>query len=285
MADHGVTAGSCPGPGNSRILGIANAIVTARHPYRFVASRIFRATGICRWMKIRRDGYQLKFFPSAFSASLWTDKSDVPDDERFLKGFLRPGQVVVDVGANIGTHSIVSAIQVGATGRVYAVEAHPVTARFLRENIRLNELDLIVKVMNVAVGETSGEAMFSDQRSDDQNCILPKSTGGISVRVAPLDSLIAAGPIDLIKIDVEGFELMVLRGALATLSRTRAIYFEAWDRHFTRYGYCFAELWDLLNSQGFKVVHPQTERSIPRSERIPECLNLLALRDERHVTN
>jgi FkbM family methyltransferase len=285
MADHRKAAGSCFEPTSSRIFGVANAIVTARHPYRFVFARVFRATGICRWMKIRRDGYQLKFFPSAFSASLWTDVSETPDDERFLRTFLRPGQVVVDVGANIGTHSIVSAMRVGTTGRVYAFEAHPTTVRFLRQNIRLNQLDSIIKVIDCALGEASGEAVFSDKRSDDQNCILPGSAPGISVRVRPLDSLLSEERIDLLKIDVEGFELMVLRGARRTLSRTGAIYFEAWDQHFARYGYSFGDLWEFLHSQGFKVVNPTTEKYIARSERIAECVNLLALKDTCNVTN
>jgi FkbM family methyltransferase len=231
-------------------------------------------------MSIRQDGYRLHFFPTAFSASLWADMPDTSDDERFLRTFLRPGQVVVDVGANIGTHAIVSALQVGPAGRVFACEAHPATAGYLRSNIRLNGLEPVIEVIESAAGEARSEAVFSDERSDDQNHVVMVRTEGIRVPVETLDSLIPKQPVDLLKIDVEGFELMVLRGSCDTLSRTRAIYFEAWDQHFARYAYCFADLFDFLLLHEFTIMNPQTQKPIARTERMARCVNLLALRRE-----
>lgn len=263
-----------------RALEIAAAVASARRPVRFVVSRLLRATGICRWMTIRQNGYRLHFFPTTFSATLWADMPAVSDDERFLRTFLRPGQVVVDVGANIGTHAIVAALRVGPTGRVYACEAHPATAAFLRRNIRLNGLEPIVEAIDSAIGETAGQAVFSDYRSDDQNHVTTACADGIAVSVRTLDSLVPNGNIDLLKIDVEGFELMVLRGARATLARVQAIYFEAWDRHFARYGYSFADLYDFLTLHGFTIMDPRTRKTIGRTERMSRCVNLLAERGE-----
>jgi hypothetical protein len=122
--------------------------------------------------------------------------------------------------------------------------------------------------------------LFSDDRSDDQNHVVMARTEGIRVPVETLDSLIPRQPVDLLKIDVEGFELMVLHGSCDTLSRTRAIYFEAWDQHFTRYAYCFADLFDFLLLHGFTIMDPQTRKPIARTERMRLCVNLLALRQE-----
>lgn len=271
---------SCRSGALDRAREIAAAVITARRPVRFIVSRLLRATGICRWMIIRQTGYRLHFFPTAFSATLWADMPEVSDDERFLRTFLRPGDVVIDVGANVGTHAIVSALKVGQAGRVYACEAHPTTAVFLRQNIRLNRLDSIVEVIESAIGEREGEAVVSDYRSDDQNHVTTVCADGIAVTVRTLDNLVPNRNIDLLKIDVEGFELMVLRGARRMLARTQAIYFEAWDQHFARYGYGFGDLYDFLMLHGFTVVDPHTRSPIGRTERIARCVNLLAQRQE-----
>jgi hypothetical protein len=122
--------------------------------------------------------------------------------------------------------------------------------------------------------------VFSDYRSDDQNHVTIASADGITVAVRTLDSLVPNRNVDLLKIDVEGFELMVLRGAREALARTRAIYFEAWDRHFARYGYSFADLHDFLTLHGFTIMDPHTRKPIERTERIVRCVNLLAQRRE-----
>jgi len=264
----------------NRARGIASAVATAPRPVRYIVSRILRATGACQWMSIRQDRYRLHFFPTAFSATLWADMPGTSDDERFFRTFLRPGQVVVDVGANIGMHAIVAALQVGSEGRVFACEAHPATAGYLRRNIRLNGLEPVIQVIESAVGESRGAAVFSDERSDDQNHVMMARADGIRVTVETVDSVIPEQPVDLLKIDVEGFELMVLRGACDTLSRTQAIYFEAWERHFARYGYCFADLFDYLSLHGFTIMDPQTQKPIARTEPMARCVNLLALRRE-----
>jgi FkbM family methyltransferase len=251
----------------------------SRQPWKLLISRVLWRTGVCRLLIIQRNGYRLRFFPSAVSANLWFDAHDLTGDECFLASFLRPGQIVVDVGANVGTISIFSALQVGESGRVYALEAHPATARYLRANVRLNGLNPIVQVINCAVGDAVGELSFSDIRSDDQNCVANDSKAGIRVEVNTLDSLIQEKSIDLLKIDVEGYELMVLRGATDVLSRTRAVYFEAWDRHFNRYGYRFSAVWDFLYERGFRVADWRTGASVPRGQTISQCVNLLAIRD------
>jgi hypothetical protein len=115
-----------------------DALRNSPRPVKLLLSRVLWRTRLCRLVGIQRNGYRLRFSPSAVSANLWAELLDTSGDEGFLQGFLRPGQTVGDVGANVGTHSLFAALQVGESGRVYALEAHPVTAKYLRDNICLN---------------------------------------------------------------------------------------------------------------------------------------------------
>jgi hypothetical protein len=81
-----------------------------------------------------------------------------------------------------------------------------------------------VRVINCAVGDTPGEVVFSDIRNDDQNHVTAGAEAGLRVPVQTLDSLIQERSVDLLKIDVEGYELMVLWGARHLLTHTCSIF-------------------------------------------------------------
>ena len=189
----------------------------------------------------------------------------------------------MDVGANIGALALCASDVVGESGRVYAIEAHPRTFRFLAENVSLNHRRNI-RCLNVAVGEHCGAVSMSDLDSDDQNHVLPE--GRIQIELVPLDTLLDdLESVALLKIDVEGYELPVLRGGDRILQRTRAVLFEIWENHTRNYGYEVSELLELLNNAGFKVFSVDiAERKlvrIPLRYRAAQCENALALRDPR----
>jgi FkbM family methyltransferase len=219
---------------------------------RFIISRILRHTGLCQFFFIQRNGYKLKFFPTALSTTLWYDPISGAADEEFLRSFLREGDTVVDVGANIGTLSIAASIMVGKTGQVFSIEAHPKIADYLRENLFLNSA-INVTHLNYAVSDRRGFVLFSDQKSDDQNRILNRSGVGIEIQMVRLEDIINSCDVTLLKIDVEGHELMVLRGANSILERCGAIYFEANNSMYRNYGYCFRDIHELLYLKGFHL--------------------------------
>jgi len=147
-----------------------------------------------------------------------------------LKQLLGEGNIFLDVGANIGFLSIVAAHFVGKSGLVYAVEPHPLIFKELLKNISLNKTKNIVP-LNVAFGSGRSEAMLYENPDINwgaASLIPPQDRGitrGWSVKVVSIDELIQSGQIqrpDLVKIDVEGFELEVLKGAKSLLRSSTA---------------------------------------------------------------
>jgi FkbM family methyltransferase len=144
----------------------------------------------------------------------------------------KPGDTFVDVGANIGNWTLEAARFVGPQGRVLAIEPVPHMAEALRKTARANRLGHVA-VAEVALAETAGTRSFSVERGNTGGSRLGTMSGdvqGITVRTAPLDAVVeeqGLQRLDVLKIDVEGFEAEVLAGAAQSLARFRpAIYME-----------------------------------------------------------
>lgn len=248
-----------------------------KRPFRFLASRALWRSGLCRFFTIRRGDFRLRFAPSGLSARYWVDPHAREEDHVFLRAWLRPGDTCVDVGANIGALALHAAALVGDAGRVTAIEAHPRTFGFLRDNVALNRRRNVT-LLNFAVGDRHGTLRFSDVKSDEKNGVV--EAGGLELQVRTLDELLAGspGPIRLLKLDVEGFELNVLRGAGAVLARTECVLFEV-SRRSALYGYASEDVVAALDAAGFTVVDEGGE-PVPRPfEAGPRAENLAAVRD------
>jgi FkbM family methyltransferase len=262
-------------PGIGRLV----ELLRGERPVRNLAGRLLWQTGLCRRFTIRKDGYRLRFFPSSVSCAYWIDPDARADDERVVTRLLDPGGTYVDVGANVGTLAAAAAARVGPSGRVVAVEANPTIAGFLQENMRLNGFGH-VQVHNRAVGSAPGTIRVSQRRADDMNFVSAEGDG-VTVEMTTLDDLAGdLGSIDLLKIDVEGFEKFVLEGAARTLAAARNVYIELFDENFARYGYGSREILDRLKAAGFTCLTVQPDGSLSADE--PDttlCLNVLATRD------
>ena len=250
-------------------------------PIKFLLSRVLWYTGICNLFIIQREGYLLKFYPTALSASLWLDPLARVSDEELLEKYLEEGDTFVDVGANIGTLTLKAASIIGNKGKVFAFEAHPKTSIFLKKNIKLNRFDNIT-VYPVALGKKCGIVQFSDKRSDDQNSVTHHSDG-ISIEMNTLDDILKhVKEISLLKIDTEGYEKFVIEGGLKLLEHTNCVYFESSEKHFSRYGYSTKEILTLLTCQGFNIVKISNNNRlnyIKMSHVSEKIENLLAIRD------
>jgi FkbM family methyltransferase len=135
------------------------------------------------------------------------------EDMAFLLHVLRPGDLFIDVGANVGSYSILAA---SAGAKVIAFEPIPTTFRKFLDNIGLNHFESLISPRNQGVGESYGTLRFTSGL-DTINHVATETdtTESIKVEVMPLDSLSAEnqGPV-IIKIDVEGFEMSVIKGAV-----------------------------------------------------------------------
>lgn len=141
---------------------------------------------------------------------------------RALQTVLTPGDHVLDVGANVGTHSVYFAGVAGC--QVTAFEPVPAIAALLQENRRINGLDALIQVRAEAVGARTGMARVigSDEKNSGATSLAESSEG--TLPLVSLDSLLdGLPPVRVLKIDVEGMEPAVIRGATALLGRDRPV--------------------------------------------------------------
>ena len=234
-----------------------------KHPIRLLIATILRKTRLCILFSINCGKYSLRFYPSAFAVALWADPDRRRSAHSFFHDYLRPGDVVIDVGANIGTVTLDSAFIVGESGKVFAIEAHPRTFNFLTKNIQHNHVSN-VNAYNTAIGATNGIVSFSNKvNSDDTVNSVMTNPGGIKIEMCRLYVMpIKEHKIALLKIDVEGYEKFVLEGARRITERTDVIYFESGDEHYLKYGYRCSELFKLLIGWGFTLFRINQEKKI-----------------------
>jgi FkbM family methyltransferase len=231
-----------------------------RHPkpVRFLLAQFLWRTGWGVRFTFPLRGFRLHLHPANLAWQLWVDRHQRDADLDLIRDLLRPGDVMIDVGANIGFTAIEGALAVGSTGCVHAIEPHPSVHRFLKENLQLNGLAGRVNTHELAVTDAApsgGFLSFSDDRRDDMNALLePGTDGSLRVPATTLDTLFPDLPrCDLLKIDVEGAELAVLRGGASLLARTRQVLIEAGDPNSSRFGVRSADLLAHLESAGFTV--------------------------------
>ena len=145
-------------------------------------------------------------YPGASTVLLFHE----PKVKEFLASHFKAGNVFVDVGANAGAYSL-RALSRGM--KVFSFEPNPENVRLLKRNAALN--DLSIEVFDYALGESEGRAKLSQNGATSR---IGGEIEGMEVAVRTLDSL-QLPKVDLLKIDVEGYELEVLRGARRTLER------------------------------------------------------------------
>lgn len=144
-----------------------------------------------------------------------------------LDQFLEMGDVVLDVGANIGTHTLFFAQKIAPSGMVWAFEPQRVSFQILCGNMALNSLPN-VQALNVAVSDQTGQVIVPNldptQNYNFGGLSLKDQTQGQRMPVITIDSL-ELPKCSLIKVDVEGAELQVLQGAAKTVEAHQPILF------------------------------------------------------------
>lgn len=146
-----------------------------------------------------------------------------PCTSRLLTQCLQPGMTVVDIGCNIGYYALLEARRVGPTGKVIAIEPEPENARLFLQNVQANGYRNVV-FHQVAISDRNGTLPLrvSDKSNRHSLNPVPWPTTDIQVTVSTLDSLIAKDPpesVDLVRMDLEGHEVVVLPGMLHTIQK------------------------------------------------------------------
>ena len=188
-----------------------------------------------------------------------------PDTVQVFSTLLRPGAVFLDVGAAFGQYTLLASRAVGDTGRVYAFEPDPVSFGLLCGNVKRNRLGNVTTAQ-IALGDAAGALdlyIGSPDNLGTTSLSRPYNHTGQTVRVdvVPLDQCLER--VDLIKIDVEGAESLVIRGAEKVLATRPTLVIEFEETNQARFGSSCAELARMLRTMGYVL------ESILEGERIP----------------
>lgn len=187
-----------------------------------------------------------------------------------MSGVLSEGDLVLDIGANIGNHTLYLAAVVGC--RVVSFEPNPILASPLQESIVFNGLEERVSLIRKGVGSTAAKAVFAESKPDNLGAqSLTLIDGGdqsgdnaSAMDVVPLDDMTFDHPVKAIKVDVEGMELDVLKGAVQLIDKDRpSLFIESHNEEQ------FLLIHDFLEKWGY--VYWRTFNATPTNWFLPSC--------------
>jgi FkbM family methyltransferase len=214
-------------------------------------------------------------------------KSEVPE-VCIMQNIVKEGDCVLDIGANIGYWTTVLSSQVGRGGRVFAFEPNPKTFDLLTKNININDCkNVIARNVGIAEANRSGKLYIDELHSGDDRVYCPtlgmemndRSVMDISLRT--LDSFkleIDLQRLSFIKIDVQGFEPMVLKGAYNVLeSSNPVLLIEFSSSCYAEAGSSMEEFFKIYSELSFKCYIIPTKEKINDQNIIFEEIDLFKL--------
>ena len=182
-----------------------------------------------------------------------------PDEYRAFRAVVRPGTTVLDVGANVGAYTLLFATWVGEKGRVFAFEPAPAARDGLRTHVALNRFEDRVTIVEAAAAADVGRAAFAVHPSGGASSLALGSLAAaprITVATETIDSVCKAHALlpAVIKIDVEGAELDVLKGARNTLALPGLhVFVEFHPEAWRQTGIAPADVEREIADQGFTI--------------------------------
>ncbi|MFW9875363.1 MAG: FkbM family methyltransferase [Candidatus Thorarchaeota archaeon] len=150
------------------------------------------------------------------SSDLVLDGIREPESTRIIQKELKKGDIVVDIGANIGYYALIEARLVGDKGKVYAIEPSPKNFEYLNKNIKLNNVKNI-ESYKLAIGDKDGVAKMNISPHSNLSSLVTqknrKIIGSINVNVTKLDNFLKNKKYpNFIRMDVEGYEYNIIKG-------------------------------------------------------------------------
>ncbi len=208
----------------------------------------------------------------------YTLKEYEPDVVRRFTSAIKPGDIVVDVGANIGYYTLVAARSVGKSGRVYAFEPDPTNFHMLTNNIKANACGNVVPVKK-AVCATTGTTQLLQKKASTHSLFdhpLAPTKQSVLVETIALDDFLSAlsqadqQRVSLVKIDAEGAEPLILEGLVNFIRRKSVLTLICelipgfyTSGHPSRYVHSPADLVCFLQMLGFSVAIIRGDTLVP----------------------
>ncbi len=192
-----------------------------------------------------------------------------------LFNLCKPDYYIIDIGTNIGSSLLNLARVAGTNGFIYGFEPDPITYNKCLKNISLNKLRNIM-VINEALGEVKMDASLQiNTFNRGMSKISAPTSNNIRIKINTLDDFIMESKIkkvDLIKIDVEGYELHALRGAEKTLTRFNPILFIEIDDNYLKEQEATAkDLLEYINKIGYTAIRASDNVPIDQAYSFAGC--------------
>lgn len=224
-----------------KALGVPRLLHPLRGPITWACQRGFLSAQVRRFLPwqwvlepftIHGTGWKCRWFPTEFDAVghrvFWSGLREwEKETSPVIIDNIRRSRCFVDVGANCGIYTVLGCT-VNATVHVVAVEPVPRICAALTHNVTQNNFASRVTILNVALADSEGTVSFHEAEDSTMGSLAVDGYRGqrgrvIQVKCSTLDSIVEELNIqpDFVKIDVEGFEHLVLRGASRALSRLR----------------------------------------------------------------
>jgi FkbM family methyltransferase len=234
------------------------AVLLRPKPLRKLANALIRAA---LPSQIRRDGAIVILNPNdpvvsgALALRVYENT-----ETRFFMSVCKPGMTFLDAGANVGLYTALALPRIGSTGRVVALEPDRESFEYLRKTVIANHADNVTCVRKAASDYSGVTKLFVSENNRGDNRLYDNelSTGSHDVEVTLVDLLLkelGITAVDLVKIDVQGFEGHVLRGMRETIARSPnlTILMEFWPHGLQCAGTEPAELLTDLEDVGLVV--------------------------------
>lgn len=189
-----------------------------------------------KWAELRHGGVvvrnvqgsrmKLDLSDEGISRELYLTGVHEPDSTPQFRDEIKPGMVLLEIGANIGYYTLIALKRLGPNGSILALEPSPVNLHALSENLRLNDADGRVKVIPHAAGSKPGVLPFYMMPRRNQSTFImsdeynvPETV--IDVELLTIDDLLKeeSVKVDYFRMDVEGYEAEVVEGMVETLTR------------------------------------------------------------------
>lgn len=180
------------------------------------------------------------------------------NETRVLEHIIKKGFKIIEVGANFGVYTLKMAQLVGEKGKIYAFEANPTVSKYLSQSIKINNLNSIVTLFEKAAGDIPGQSFlnFGLQNIGGGHLVETASPFSVKTEIVRLDDVVKEEHIDVLKIDAEGFELKILKGAKSIIDKNIdhiIIIMEFIPTHLENQKSDPKEIVNLLKSYGFNL--------------------------------
>src|SRR4030042_6975012 len=264
--------------------------------YYFLLQRLWPSGGIIEvqgskmYMNPRElpERFSQTFQPFIFSG-VWE-----PITTKLFKQVVKEGDVVVDLGANMGYFTLLASRVVGEKGKVYAFEPEPVNHTLLLKNIELNNRTNIIPLQKAVSNITGKVELFIHNKDSGRHTIRQSSNTrefgeSVEVECVTLDEFFQNGPVpDVVKIDVEGVEMLALLGrdSLIRKSANMRVFMEFYPSLIEQTGYSVEEFaHTLLDKWGFSVTALDEFYKTKEYSRIGSADDLVAVGKQREISN